>query len=99
MQEHVETRGRKKGSVSFTLVPLTELNAKLGKHGIVVVSRKFAESLNILGQPVISTLTMIPLAVSHAKQDGIKSQDFDADTDASKKDEDMVKPQVTVDNF
>jgi hypothetical protein len=44
--------GRRKGAVSFCLVPLTELNAKLSSGAIILVSKKFAESVGIEGQAV-----------------------------------------------
>ena len=57
--------GRKKGSVSFCLVPLTELNAKLPTGAIIVMSRKYCEAMSIEGQPVVSTPSMMmPMAVA-----------------------------------
>jgi len=41
--------GRKKGSVSFTQVPLRALNRSLKEDAVVTVSRKFAEVLNLTG--------------------------------------------------
>ncbi len=45
--------GRKKGSYSFIIVSMGQLNKKLGEEGYVVVSKKFADSNGIVGQPVI----------------------------------------------
>lgn len=41
------TRGRPKGSTSFTKVRLSDLNNHLGKHAPVVVSKKWLEQLGI----------------------------------------------------
>ena len=43
------TRGRKKGSVSFVSVPLSELNRVLRESAHVVVSKKYADTLFLQG--------------------------------------------------
>ena len=47
--------GRKKGSVSFVKITLKELNGLLREDMQVVVSRRFAESLGLGGNPVEGT--------------------------------------------
>lgn len=41
------TRGRPKGSTSFSNISLEDLNNHLGKNAIVVVSKKWLEQLGI----------------------------------------------------
>ena len=48
--------GRTKGSYSFITVKLTDLNKVLPKTSVVMVSRKWAESLMALGIKVDGTL-------------------------------------------
>lgn len=43
-------RGRKKGSVSFVSVPLSELNRVLRESAYVVVSKKYADTLFLQGE-------------------------------------------------
>jgi hypothetical protein len=43
------TRGRKKGSFCFSMIPLSELNKVLKQDAIIIVSKKFAENLSIKG--------------------------------------------------
>ena len=43
------TRGRKKGSVSFVSIPLSELNRVLRESAHVVVSKKYADTLFLQG--------------------------------------------------
>ena len=43
------TRGRKKGSFCFSMIPLGELNKVLKQDAIVIVSKKFADNLSIRG--------------------------------------------------
>jgi hypothetical protein len=84
--------GRKKGSVSFCMVPLTELVSKMPSGAIIIVSRKFCESMGIEGQPVVSTPTMmIPLAAA-AKANAVQV------TDLNKSDKDTA-PDFSVDNW
>ena len=64
--------GRKKGSVSFCLVPLTELNAKLPSGAIILVSRKYCEAMSIEGQPVVSTPSMIMPMATAAKANAVQ---------------------------
>ena len=68
--------GRKKGSVSFCMVPLTELVSKLPSGAIIVVSRKFCESMGIEGQPVVSTPTMMMPLATAAKANAVQVTDL-----------------------
>ena len=43
------TRGRKKGSFCFSMIPLAELNKVLKQDAIVIVSKKFADNLSLKG--------------------------------------------------
>jgi hypothetical protein len=43
------TRGRKKGSFCFSMIPLVELNKVLKQDAIVIVSKKFADNLSLKG--------------------------------------------------
>jgi hypothetical protein len=43
------TRGRKKGSFCFSMIPLAELNKVLKQDAIIIVSKKFADNLSIRG--------------------------------------------------
>ena len=43
------TRGRKKGSFCFSMIPLSELNKILKQDAVVIVSKKFLDNLNIRG--------------------------------------------------
>ena len=82
--------GRKKGSVSFCLVPLTELNAKLPTGAIIVVSRKYCEAMSIEGQPVISTPSMMmPMAVA-TKANAVQVTNLNDEETA---------PELSVDNW
>ena len=47
--------GRKKGSVSFSQVTLEQLNEILGPKATVLISRKWAETVGIVGQMVSAT--------------------------------------------
>jgi hypothetical protein len=82
--------GRKKGSVSFCLVPLTELNSKLSNGAIIVVSRKFAEAMGIEGQPVISTPTMMMPLATAAKASAVQVTNLNDKETA---------PELSVDNW
>jgi|TARA_B100000214_G_C23653878_1_gene484214 hypothetical protein len=85
--------GRKKGSVSFCMVPLTELTDKLPSGAIIVVSRKFCESMGIEGQPVVSTPTMMMPLATAAKANAVQVTDLNA----SNKEE--PAPDFSVDNW
>ncbi|MAH49550.1 hypothetical protein CMI37_27255 [Candidatus Pacearchaeota archaeon] len=82
--------GRKKGSVSFCLVPLTELNSKLPTGAIILVSRKFAESMGIEGQPVVSTPNMIMPMVTATKANAVQVTNLNDEETA---------PELSVDNW
>ena len=82
--------GRKKGSVSFCLVPLTELNAKLPSGAIILVSKKFAEAMGIEGQPVVSTPSMIMPMVTAAKASAVQVTNLNDEETA---------PELSVDNW
>ena len=90
--------GRKKGSVSFCMVPLAELNSKLNANAIVIVSRKFAAAMGIEGQPIVAAPNMIvPFAQAQVAQSSVQVETFD---DAPKKEsEEETKPQVSVDSW
>ena len=82
--------GRKKGSVSFCLVPLTELNSKLPSGAIIVVSRKYCEAMSIEGQPVVSTPSMMmPMAVA-TKANAVQVTNLNDEETA---------PELSVDNW
>jgi len=82
--------GRKKGSVSFCLVPLTELNSKLPSGAIIVVSRKYCEAMSIEGQPVVSTPNMMmPMAVA-TKANAVQVTNLNDEETA---------PELSVDNW
>ena len=85
--------GRKKGSVSFCMVPLTELTDKLPSGAIIVASRKFCESMGIEGQPVVSTPTMMMPLATAAKASAVQVTDLNA----SNKEE--PAPDFSVDNW
>ena len=85
--------GRKKGSVSFCLVPLTELNAKLPAGAIILVGRKFAESMGIEGQPVVSTPNMIMPMVAATKGNAVQITDLNKESDAE------TAPELSIDNW
>ena len=72
--------GRKKGSVSFCMVPLTELTSKLPSGAIIVVSRKFCESMGIEGQPVVSTPTMMMPLATAAKANAVQVETFETES-------------------
>ena len=82
--------GRKKGSVSFCLVPLTELNAKLPSGAIILVSRKYCEAMSIEGQPVVSTPNMIMPMATAAKANAVQVSDLNDKETA---------PELSVDNW
>ena len=47
--------GRKKGSFSFTSVPLSQLNDMLGPKATVEISRKWAETVGLQGTMFAAT--------------------------------------------
>ncbi|MAH46599.1 hypothetical protein CMI37_12280, partial [Candidatus Pacearchaeota archaeon] len=70
--------GRKKGSVSFCMVPLSELNTKLSSNAIVIISRKFACAMGIEGQPIIAAPNMIvPFAQAQVAQSNVQVETFE----------------------
>ena len=97
--------GRKKGSVSFCMVPLTELVSKLPTGAIIVVSRKFCESMGIEGQPVVSTPTMMMPLATAAKANAVQVTNLNEDypdgpiTEGDKKLMEMESPDFSVDNW
>ena len=84
--------GRKKGSVSFCMVPLTELVSKLPTGAIIVVSRKFCESMGIEGQPVVSTPTMMMPLATAAKANAVQVTNLNES-------EKETSPDFSVDNW
>ena len=97
--------GRKKGSVSFCLVPLTELNAKLPTGAIIVVSRKYCEAMSIEGQPVISTPSMMmPMKLDINKNtvqiNSFGQDEMNASAKKALKENDIeTPPELSVDNW
>ena len=70
--------GRKKGAVSFCMVPLSELNSKLNANAIVIISRKYAAAMGIEGQPIIAAPNMIvPFAQAQAAQSNVQVETFE----------------------
>ena len=88
--------GRKKGAVSFCMVPLSELNSKLNENAIVIISRKYAAAMGIDGQPVYAAPNMIvPFAQAQVTQSNVQVETFKK---KESKEEDST-PQVSVDNW
>ena len=48
-------RGKKKGATSFVKVTLRELNRVLKEDAVVIVSRRFAEALDLEGEKFSAT--------------------------------------------
>jgi hypothetical protein len=61
--------GRTKGAVSFLAINLRELNRVLKDDAIVVVSRRYAEQLQLDGKPMSASTKNIE---AHAKQIDVK---------------------------
>lgn len=57
--------GRTKGATSFVTVTLAELNENLKPQATVIVSRRYAENMGIMGRPFSATTKNIE---SHACQ-------------------------------
>ncbi len=90
--------GRKKGAVSFCMVPLSELNSKLNSNAIVIISRKFAAAMGIEGQPIVAAPNMIiPFAQAQVAQSNVQVETFDKPVEESKEEE--PTPQITVDSW
>ena len=90
--------GRKKGAVSFCMVPLTELNSKLNNNAIVIISRKFAAAMGIEGQPIVAAPNMIvPFAQAQVAQSNVQVETFEKKE--SKEEEKELTPQVDIDNW
>ena len=88
--------GRKKGAVSFCMVPLTELNSKLNSNAIVIISRKFAAAMGIEGQPIIAAPNMIvPFAQAQVAQSIVQVETFEK----KESKEEETKPQVSIDSW
>ena len=88
--------GRKKGAVSFCMVSLSELNSKLNENAIVIISRKYAASMGIEGQPIVAAPNMIvPFAQAQAAQSNVQVETFEK---KESKEEDST-PQISVDNW
>ena len=82
--------GRKKGSVSFCLVPLTELTSKLPTGAIIVVSRKYCEAMSIEGQPVVSTPSMMMPMATATKANAVQVTNLN---------DEETSPEICVDNW
>jgi hypothetical protein len=96
--------GRKKGAVSFCMVPLSELNAKLNANAIVIISRKYAAGMGIEGQPIIAAPNMIvPFAESQVTQSSVQVETFDSEVDKiakpKKESKKEAAPQISIDNW
>jgi len=97
--------GRKKGAVSFCMVPLSELNAKLNANAIVIISRKYAAAMGIEGQPIIAAPNMIvPFAQAQAAQSSVQVETFDdaplAEAKPPKKETNKeTAPEISVDEW
>ena len=88
--------GRPKGSVSFCMVPLSELNSKLNENAIVIISRQYAASMGIEGQPIIAAPNMIvPFAQAQVAQSNVQVETFKK---KETKEEDST-PEISVDNW
>ena len=97
--------GRKKGAVSFCMVPLAELNAKLNANAIVIISRKYAAAMGIEGQPIIAAPNMIvPFAQAQVEQSNVQVETFNEAplTEAKplkKESKKEAAPEITVDEW
>jgi hypothetical protein len=99
--------GRKKGAVSFCMVPLTELNSKLNANAIVIISRKYAAAMGIEGQPIIAAPNMIvPFAQAQVTQSNVQVETFDSEVDKlaktkppKKESKKEAAPQISVDEW
>jgi hypothetical protein len=95
MAKKKSNAGRKKGSVSFCMVPLAELNSKLNENAIVIISRKFAAAMGIDGQPIVAAPNMIvPFAQAQAAQSNVQVETFE-----KKESEEETAPQISVDEW
>ena len=54
----VENRGRKKGSFSFVVVTLAELAEKVNSGASVVVSKKWADGVGLVGKTAPAMVTL-----------------------------------------
>ncbi len=104
--------GRKKGAVSFCMVPLSELNLKLNENAIVIISRKFASAMGIEGQPIIAAPNMIvPFAQSQVAQSNVQVETFVTKlgrtemtvkgdlSHLGKTEEELTTPQIEIDEW
>ena len=66
--------GRTKGAVSFVAVTLNDLNGVLRPTAMVMVSRRYAEQLQLSGKPVSATTKTIE---SYANQVDFKIEEPD----------------------
>lgn len=91
--------GRKKGAVSFCMVPLSVLNSKLNEDAIVILSRKYAAAMGIDGQPIIAAPNMIvPFAQAQVAQSNVQVETFEKKESKEEEEKDLA-PQVTTDNW
>ena len=68
--------GRTKGAVSFVEVTLGELNRILKQDAVIMVSRKYAEALNLDSKAVEATASVVEAA---ANTINIKTSDLTKD--------------------
>jgi len=58
MSNNKENRGRKKGSFSFVVVTLAELSEKVTPTASVVVSKKWADGVGLVGKTAPAMVTL-----------------------------------------
>ena len=68
--------GRTKGAVSFLAINLRELNRVLKEDAVVVVSRRYAEQLQLDGTPMAANTKNIE---AHAKQIDVTVNNLEED--------------------
>ena len=68
--------GRTKGAVSFLAINLRELNRVLKEDAVVVVSRRYAEQLQLDGTPMAASTKNIE---AHAKQIDVTVNNLEED--------------------
>ena len=107
MAKKKSNAGRKKGAVSFCMVPLSELNSKLNENAIVIISRKYASAMGIEGQPIIAAPNMIvPFAQAQVAQSSVQVETFDSEveklsetTPPKKESKKETTPEISIDNW
>ena len=72
--------GRTKGAVSFVAVSLNDLNGVLKPNATVMVSRRYAEQLQLSGEPVAATTKNIE---SYASQVDFKVEQLETEPEVA----------------